>query len=92
MMRKVYIISQEAKIGNDLIAEATAQGCTEIARGVPTLLKGKVGKLPAVYEETPSEPNMEVTLEARLAALEAEVTALKKLNRTEGRSWQMGRN
>lgn len=51
MARRVWIIAKKDKIEDSDIADASLNGCPEIANGIPPALEGLIGALPCVYEE-----------------------------------------
>ena len=72
-MRRVWIVAKKGKISKKNIADATLNGCAEIAKGIPSALTGVVGALPCAYEE-PEPPSSALPrdLEAELDALTAD--------------------
>lgn len=79
-MRRIYIISKTMNV-EDFIADAKANNCSEIAKGVPSILRNKVRskKLPLIYEE----PELPAPLPAKDVFVELdEIKA--RLNQLEG--------
>lgn len=88
-MRRLWIVPPGTEISDDVIAEAVAHDCAEIANGIPPRLVDELAdvELPTVYVELPPEPDEHgnepqppdpmTALLARLEQLETEVAAIK---------------
>jgi len=74
MARRVWIIAKKDKVEDSDIADATLNGCPEIANGIPPALEGIIGALPCVYEEPePPIPEPPRDLAAELDEIKAKI-------------------
>ena len=87
-MRRIWIVHEGTEITKEVVEQAELNGCSEVVRGIPPKLVGKVVTIPAVYEEPEAVLEEVVTIKEllsmvkdlceKIGSLEVRVEALEK--------------